>query len=59
MRVAILLFQGVEELDSVGVYEVLAKARLYGCNVEVRSDKEMLIWFYLGATKDGRKKERA
>jgi len=37
MRVAILLFQGVEELDFVGVYEVLAKARLYGCNIEVRT----------------------
>lgn len=27
MRVAILLFDGVEELDAVGVYEVLAKAK--------------------------------
>ena len=27
----------MEELDFVGIYEVLAKARLYGCNIEVRT----------------------
>ena len=27
MRVGILVFDGVEELDAVGVYEVLAKAK--------------------------------
>ncbi len=37
MRVAVLLFHGVEKLDFAGIYEVLAKARLYGCDTEVRT----------------------
>jgi cyclohexyl-isocyanide hydratase len=44
LKVGILLFQGVEELDFAGVYEVLAKARLYECALEVKTiAKESLI----------------
>lgn len=46
MRVGILLFDGVEELDAVGVYEVLAKAKQIhpqlDLTVRTRALKEMV-----------------
>ncbi len=46
MRVGILLFDGVEELDAVGVYEVLAKAKQLhpqlDLTVRTRANKETI-----------------
>jgi transcriptional regulator GlxA family with amidase domain len=36
MRAAVLLFEGVDELDALGPYEVLATARTLGAGLEVR-----------------------
>ncbi len=47
MRVGILVFDGVEELDVVGVYEVLAKAKQLhprlDLNVRLRGRKESIV----------------